>query len=202
MRSAADRAKFKDLMEKYRILLINAVHTDSEVETRYPNLGLAYLVSSVRKNIKDVEFEFRIIDSDIKKITDSFKPHIAGITSVSQNYHIALSYAQYLTDINIPVILGGIHVSFLPNTVPEYVAAACIGEGEASFSELINAFIKNDFDHATKNRIQGIVYWHEGRLITTSPRPVEANLDKIPLPARELLKINPHAYMFTSRGCP
>ena len=63
-----------------RVLLINAINTYAEVETRYPNLGLGYLAASVRKKISDAPIEFKIIDRNIQQVIKEFKPDLAGIT--------------------------------------------------------------------------------------------------------------------------
>jgi hypothetical protein len=48
----------KHFSEPLRILLINAVNASVEVESRYPGLGLAYLVSSVRKELPEANIAY------------------------------------------------------------------------------------------------------------------------------------------------
>ena len=70
-----------------KVLFINAINPLAEVERRYPNLGLGYLVSSLRNNFGQNTFNFKVIDNNIEKEILDFKPDIVGITSVSQNYN-------------------------------------------------------------------------------------------------------------------
>lgn len=197
------RTLIKKISKQYKVLLVNAINEDIEVETRYPNLGLAYLVAMARESLPEKKIDFKIVDHNVYKEADIYKPDLVGITSVSQNFNIAKDYAKYFKKRNIQVILGGIHITLLPQTLPRTCAAACLGEGEFTFIEIIKAFIK-DGRLTTKAlaKIAGLVYWHKGKLCKTGIRRMERNLDRIPLPARDLLPIGKHSYMFTSRGCP
>ncbi|MGD0088847.1 MAG: radical SAM protein, partial [Planctomycetota bacterium] len=51
-------------------------------------------------------------------------------------------------------------------------------------------------------KVPGVAFWHEGQLNCTPDRPLLTDLDRLPQPARDLLHIRRHTYMFTSRGCP
>ncbi len=186
-----------------RIMLINAINPQVEVETRYPNLGLAYLASSARKHLPKTRMRFWIEDRDIEKKAEAIQPDIACISSVSQNYNIAQRYSSHFAQQNIPVILGGIHISALPETIPLNVLAACVGEGEMTFVDIIAALDANKLDREHLADIPGLLYRNDdGQLHSTGPRPQIGILDDIPMPARDLLPISRHAYMFTSRGCP
>ena len=194
-------------MKKYvsqplRILLINAINPRVEVENRYPGLGLAYLVSSARKALPEANIEFRISDRDIIKTINDYRPDLVGITSVSQNFTIARGYADFCAGLGIPVIMGGIHISSLPECLPASAAAGCRQEGEVTFVELIKAFLDDKFNTEALAHIPGISFWESGHLRHNEDRPAVDDLDQLPMPARDLLNIRSHTYMFTSRGCP
>ena len=194
-------------MKKYvsqplRILLINAINPRVEVENRYPGLGLAYLVSSARKALPEANIEFRISDRDIIKTINDYRPDLVGITSVSQNFTIARRYADFCAGLGIPVIMGGIHISSLPECLPASATAGCRQEGERTFVELIKAFLDDKFNTGALAHIPGISFWESGHLRHNEDRPAVDDLDQLPMPARDLLNIRSHAYMFTSRGCP
>ena len=194
-------------MKKYvsqplRILLINAINPRVEVENRYPGLGLAYLVSSARKALPEANIEFRISDRDIIKTINDYRPDLVGITSVSQNFTIARRYADFCAGLGIPVIMGGIHISSLPECLPTSATAGCRQEGERTFVELIKAFLDDKFNTGALAHIPGISFWESGHLRHNEDRPAVDDLDQLPMPARDLLNIRSHAYMFTSRGCP
>ena len=117
-----------------KVLFVRAVDVISEVESRYPGLGLAYLASSLKSHFGENYFDFKIMERgnevEVKKQISSFKPDIVGISSVTQNYNLAKNYAEYAQSQGIPVIIGGVHISMLPESLSEYMDVACLGEGE------------------------------------------------------------------------
>ncbi|HBM15197.1 MAG TPA: hypothetical protein DD381_02460 [Lentisphaeria bacterium] len=185
-----------------RILLINAINPNIEVESRYPNLGLGYLVASVHSFLRDKNIIFKIIDDNIHEVSEEFKPHLVGISAVSQNYSIAISLADYFVSKKIPVVFGGIHITNLPETLPQSVALACLGEAEQTFVDIVELFLKDSLIPSKLREIPGICFWDGNTLVKTEPRVFISDMDSIPIPARDMLPIRPHTYMFTSRGCP
>ncbi|MBF0499910.1 MAG: radical SAM protein [Candidatus Riflebacteria bacterium] len=185
-----------------KVLLVNAISPHVEVESRYPGLGLGYLAATARRELQDIAPEFAIVDRDVETFARDFQPNIVGISSVSQNFTIARSYADHFIRLGIPVIFGGFHVTALPKTLPEGVAAACLGEGEYTFVELLRAFMADGWNTKNLSNIHGIAFWNQGILERTPDRELITPLDRLPFPARDLLDIRPHSYLFTSRGCP
>ncbi len=96
----------------------------------------------------------------------------------------------------------------------EYIAAGAnvvlIGEGEQSLLEVINAF-ENGEDLST---IPGIAFQSTAGITKTASRPVIKDLDALPLPAWDLVDLEPYRKMWlnsagyfsinigTTRGCP
>ncbi len=164
-----------------KVLLINAINHQSP-DRLHPPLGLAYLAASLRKD----DIECRITNGGSDSVIRSFKPDIVGITSVSRNYNIAKSHASVAKHYNLPVIMGGVHISALPETMTDDMDIAVIGEGEDAVRELVFEYLQTGcFDCKTYE----------------SPELIKP-LDIIPFPARDLLNISKHASMITSRGCP
>jgi len=105
--------------------------------------------------------------------------------------------------------MGGYHVTFmdsdaLSNGVVDYIVR---GEGEEIFANLLNALEKGE----EVENIDGISYLKNGVYIRNKDAPPPQNLDKLPLPSRELLPLDKYnttvngykaANMVTSRGCP
>lgn len=167
-----------------KILFVNAINPLSEVQYRWPNLGLGYLASSVRAHFKN-EFDIRIVDRDVAKEIRDYKPDIVGITSVSQNYNYAKQYAAMAKSAGAFVIIGGMHISSLPGTMTPDMDVAVIGEGERVICDLLEMHL-------------------DGKPV---PRTMQADtlidpLDQIPRPARDLLNIRVQSSLFSSRGCP
>ena len=185
-----------------RILLASVVHPTSEVERRYPDLGLGYLAAALRKEF-GLDVDVRIIDKGYAKVIDDYQPHFIGLRAVSHNYNEAKKIAHMAHDAKIPVLMGGIHITALPQSLDSYMTLGCLGEGDETITALTRLFLtKREFRKEDLHQIPGICFWDGDELIFTDRRPPIANLDTIPLPARDLLPIKSHTYMFTSRGCP
>lgn len=187
----------------HRIMFINAIDMTKEIETNLPPLGLGYLASSLRNEFGHDRIEFKVIDRDIEQNINSFKPHIVGITSVSQNYNRAKKYAEIVKNYDLPVIIGGVHISALPYTLSSNMDVGVIGEGEKTIIDLFNLFLKKGhFDKESLENLSGIVFRKDDKIVVIEKQELIEPLDKIPIPARDLLKIRESTYMFTSRGCP
>jgi radical SAM superfamily enzyme YgiQ (UPF0313 family) len=97
---------------------------------------------------------------------------------------------------------------------PQYLAEGAdfviIGEAEQTLLELVNT-IKGGND---PSQIQGLAYLKSGEAVKTLGRPVLKDLDSLPLPAWDLIDINPYRDSWlenagyfsmnigTTRGCP
>ena len=187
-----------------KILFVNAINPFVEVEKRYPTLGLGYLISSIRSHFGTSIFEFKIINDNIEKEILHFKPHVVGITSVTQNFDIAKEYAKLCKSKDLRVIIGGIHISMLPQSLTPDMDIGVIGEGEKTIIDIFELLLKEDkFNEDALCNIKGIVYRSKDETLHfTEKRELITPLDNITLPARDLFTINKHSYLFSSRGCP
>jgi anaerobic magnesium-protoporphyrin IX monomethyl ester cyclase len=167
-------------------------------------LGLAYLKSYTGAELPSVDVRiFQHMDALIES-----RPDCVGIGSTTQDFAVAQQYVRRAhEEIGCPVLLGGVHISLLPETLP-YGAIGCIGEGEETLTDLMRIFLRrHKFEPTDLSRVNGLVYWdEEGRLVRTEQRSLMTSLDRLPLPDRKALGIKPGEhetlYMFTSRGCP
>ncbi len=171
---------------------------------QYPPLGMGYIASYLRKyhgtqRIKIVE---RLFEYNINTLVKRYKPDIVGISSTTQEYNTACEIAAELKKIdrNILVVVGGHHISSVPNSLAKDIDIGVIGEAEETFTEIVRAHEKGDPSQFEK--INGIVYWKNGQLSMTEKRNLIQPLDKIPFPARDLMKISFYTHMLSSRGCP
>jgi len=184
-------------------MFINAIDVTNKIATALPPLGLGYLASSLRKEFGPDRIRFKIIDRAIEQEIEEFNPDIVGISSVSQNYNRAIEYAGIAKKYNLPVIVGGVHISALPSTLTSDMDVGVIGEGEGTIIDLVNLFVEEGhFERKALPGIDGIAFRREGETVVTEKRKAVEPLDEIPMPARDLLKIKERTYMFTSRGCP
>ena len=187
-----------------KFLFIMAIEPSKGVEIRYPPLGIGYLVSSLRKRFGEKAIGFKLVNSNVEQEIIGFKPDIVGISSVSQNYNKAISYAKVAKKYKLPVICGGVHISMMPSSLTRDMDVGVIGEGEETICDIFELFRREgELAKSDLQKIKGIIYWDsDGGIATTDKRELICPLDNIPFPARDLFSIQPTTYMFTSRGCP
>ena len=186
-----------------RLLFINAIF-HRQIETVTPNLGLGYLSAMLKQRFGKDHFEIRVIDRDIEKTLDSFKPHVVGISSVTQNYSLARKYAKEVKSRGIPVFVGGVHISSIPSSLDPSMDFAVIGEGENTICNIIENFGKHgNFSNPDFFKIPGLLVRRGGKLLNTGPVESIAPLDLLPFPDRDVIPWDPHhASIFSTRGCP
>jgi anaerobic magnesium-protoporphyrin IX monomethyl ester cyclase len=195
---------------KQRLILIQA----NERQQGAPSLGLAYLASYLREKIKDIEVIIKeIIPQDWHEI-EELLPTIIGISVLTHQFPDAVDFMKKLKEnMNVPIIIGGSHISACPQLLPECCDIGVIGEGEETLYEII---AKKAFTPDKLSYIKGIAYHQNGKVIVNPLRPLIKNINDIPFPARDLLNMKhylkgqnvfgPHfgrgTHLFTARGCP
>lgn len=185
-----------------------------------PPLGLAYIASYIRKygGFNDII----IVDKEdaLKRIKKE-KPDVVGFSSMTYEFHNVNAFAGIIKkEFNVPTIIGGIHISALPQHLSRSnFDLAVLGEGEQTMLELMQVYEKyGEFPKNELKRINGVAFRGNGKVFITKPREFIEPLDKIPYPARDLLKmkdwyLTPRRTQFqenigiytsalTSRGCP
>lgn len=188
-----------------RLLLVWAVRRKNEWSyIPRPALGLGYIASYLRRYHDNIDIRIieRSYEYDIKELIKRYKPDIVGISSTTQEYSAAIDIAKKVKEenVNILVVVGGHHITALPIHLNRNMDIGILGEGEETFDEVIREYENNNLDEPGK--ISGIVYWKDGNIIETKRRNLIKPIDKIPFPARDLLKIEKVTHMMTSRGCP
>ena len=189
-------------MEKIKLAFILATADDIR-ETYFKPLGLGYIKSFVSRSLPSIEIK---IFEDVDKLIRS-SPDCVGISVSTENFSLALKYVEEIKKrTKCPIILGGVHISLLPESLPKNTIG-CIGEGEETVKELLELLLKEkSFPENELYNVKGIVFWNsEGKLVRTPLRDLIRPLDSIPFPDRQALGIRGHVenlYIFTSRGCP
>ena len=127
---------------------------------------------------------------------------VVAMSTLSQDFGTAKIIAQDIKQKHpaASIIMGGQHVTWLHETLIPEMDFAVIGEGEQTFLELIRYFI-NGKKEEDLFKINGIVFWKDGVLVTNPRRELIENLDDLPHPFREDLYKANNRHIFTSRGC-
>lgn len=176
---------------------------------KLPPLGLAYLAAACRKH-----HEVSIVDLQVEEKRrfqeELARCDIVGITATTNTFPEALKIAQEAKKAGRIVVMGGYHATFQDEEALQsgYVDYVVRGEGEEIFALLLNALESG----APREGIPGISFLQDGILVRTpSPLPPQ-DLDALPFPARDLLRLSkywmtqlegePLVNVITSRGCP
>jgi anaerobic magnesium-protoporphyrin IX monomethyl ester cyclase len=191
----------------------------------YPPLGTIYAAAVLRQagyDVSIVDTMFFHSPNEISEALEKIKPDVVVIYDDGFNYltkmcltnmrEAAFRIAQLAKDIGCTVIVSS---SDATDHCDEYlnkgVNFIVIGEGEITLLQLV--------DHLTKqegivNDIGGLAYSKEGKTIKTAKREVLRELDSLPMPAWDLINIEPYKNTWlknwdyfsmnvaTTRGCP
>lgn len=170
-----------------------------------PPLGFLYIISFTKKYFPGhVDF---VISDNLNNIELQGKnsPDIIGLSSVTESFSYATELARKIKNLNsnIPVIMGGPHISAIPSQLPDEFDIGVTGEGEITFLKLLELYRDNgSFPVKELYNIDGICFHNERGEITVNParNPIE-NLDIIPVPDRKLISPGSITHIITSRGC-
>jgi len=166
-------------------------------------LGIGYLEKYISKSLPEV----KVIFAEVLEELIQAKPDIIGISSTTENYHIAINNAIKIKEkLGIPVILGGIHISLLPESLQDCFDLAVIGEGEITLVEVLKLYIRNgSFNKTEMKEIPGLLFKENGALFQTQNRQVVDNLDSLPKPVIDELPFYNSKMVgciVSARGCP
>jgi anaerobic magnesium-protoporphyrin IX monomethyl ester cyclase len=173
-------------------------------------LGLITLATILKQQGEhDLMIDDSSFDRDTSRIEArviSEQPDVVGITVLTDFIPAVRNILKAAKKIGATTVLGGPHPTILPEETFAHLPDTdyiIIGEGEYSFPALLNG-LKN----GGVSDIPGLVFRENGIVTFGPPREIIPDLDKIPIPDRELLPthkrylsvgaLNIHA----ARGCP
>jgi len=133
---------------------------------------------------------------------------LVGISTITPTAPEAYRLGDHFRARGLPVVLGGPHVSFLPEEALEHADFVIRGEGERSFPLLVDALNGK----ASLEDVPGLSFRHNGR-VRNNPLPeLLEDLDSLPFPDFRLLDTGGRRLggpfgrqiipLQTSRGCP
>lgn len=194
---------------------------DSAMLSHTRPMNLAYLASMLRTS----DFDVKICDYEttpfskqhLHNVLQQIRPMVAAITCTTPTIHTAAALAEAIKACapEVTTVVGGAHASALPDqTMLAFPAFDYLvfGEGEITLLELCIRLR----DGGRDDSIKGLVFREGGIVMATEARPLVADLDSIPFPARDLIDFTTQAghssrgfsnklrstELFTSRGCP
>jgi anaerobic magnesium-protoporphyrin IX monomethyl ester cyclase len=152
--------------------------------------------------------------TDVLAYLEAGRFDVLGISATTAVFEQATALARAVKSAHgdIPIVVGGPHVSALPLQALEEESFdyAVVGEGEETLRCLLEA-LEPDGELAS---VLGLVYRWKGEVRVNPVRPLIDDLDSIPMPAYDLIpdlrtyspppftyRIRPVANVMTSRGC-
>jgi len=167
----------------------------------HPHTGIGYLSESLKTNgIETSVIDLRLSSRDqLHKRVQDFRPDLLGVTMMTYHHNLAYEVVADLKQYNIPIAIGGPHVSTTSQTAIDECKAdfGFLMEGERSLVQFCKGV-----DYAS---IPGFIYQRDGRYVINPPRVID-DLDSLPFPKYEDLDLTAYGRaripIFTSRGCP
>jgi radical SAM superfamily enzyme YgiQ (UPF0313 family) len=189
-------------------------------------LGILYLAAALRR-ARPGRDELRVLDAgrqglsvaDLGRMAGEWEPRVVGLSALTPEASAvhAIAAAVRARAPGATVVVGGPHATAAPGDLlaDPNIDVVCLGEGEQTFSELIDALDCG----ACLEGVAGLaVRDGAGQVTLTARRALVAELDSLPWPAWDLVDLpgysrsrnmnggmlaaRPYAGLFTSRGCP
>lgn len=152
-----------------------------QIKFKFPPLSVLTLAASTPE-----EIEVSIIDENLERIDFDTEADLVGITIMTPQAMRAYQIADQFRTTGRKVVLGGFHVSHLPDEALHHADAVVIGEGDGIWKEVLK-----DFQESKLKKI-----YRDEELVS---------LSEMKIPPRGLVKEK--GYLFTNtiqttRGCP
>ncbi len=170
---------------------------------KMPRLGLPLLAAVLQRDlgIKPKIYFQELGNMDWDEVVTSDLVGISTITTTAPEAFKILARIKEAS--SIPVVMGGAHVTFLPDEALENGADFVVrGEGEYAMRELVRMLMTGDDDYGS---IPNLSYRVGERFVHNQESAQLKHLDDLPWPdltmieGHEKLRIVP---IMTSRGCP
>ena len=147
---------------------------------KLPRLGSLLLATLLRDRGYDTESVFMDTPSLFARRTEA---DLVGISAITPTAKSSYKVADFFRARGVPVVMGGPHVTFLPEESLEHADFCIAGEGESGLPMLADAL-----NHGSSlEGVPGLI-WREGGVIRVNPtaEPVK-DLDSLPFPDFSLL---------------
>lgn len=193
-------------MKYKKVLLIRTSLSHAWVGAVSPPVGIAYLVEALKKH----DCQCRVIDTAlgygparICREIELFRPDVVGISMLTYKYRESYKLISHVKHRypNIPVIVGGAHVSTLREDVLRLCESAdygFVGESEESLVEFCQG--------KEPSQIKGLIYRDNGDVVYAGDRKPILDLDTVSWPKDYGIDLNKYLskeiLILSSRGCP
>jgi radical SAM superfamily enzyme YgiQ (UPF0313 family) len=149
---------------------------------RYAPLTLTTLASLIPP---ELNAEVTLVDEGIEEINLDFKTDLVGISAITGTAPRAYELAAHFRRRGIPVVLGGVHPTLMPEEAALHADAVVAGYAEQTWPQLLRDFVAGCLQ-PRYNQAAGL------------------SLDNLPFPRRDLLPARQYTLTHTieaTRGC-
>ncbi len=164
-----------------------------------PRLGILILATMMKNRGWDAQLIVEDLTSiDYNALSDA---DIVGISTITPTSINSYTIANMIRRMGITVIMGGPHVTFLPEEALEYSDFVIRGEGEIPLMRFVDAW-ETDRDYGS---VPNLSYREGDAYIHNPMRSFDNNLDQLPISDFSLMKDGAKLKVLpvqTSRGCP
>ncbi|MBI3910632.1 MAG: radical SAM protein [Armatimonadetes bacterium] len=166
---------------------------------RLPRLGLPMLGATLkRRGCEVVEFCEDLAPIDWREVAAA---DLVGISTTTSTAPAAYNVARFCKSHGIPTLIGGPHVSFLPEEALQHCDYVVRGEADETIEELMDVLEAGEAPVG----VRGVSYRDGEHLVHNPARPAPHDMDALPYPdlslirGRDRISTTP---IMTSRGCP
>ncbi|MBI5486819.1 MAG: radical SAM protein, partial [Deltaproteobacteria bacterium] len=172
-----------------------------------PRLGLPVMAAMLNARGHETKVYVPQLESLLPHTLEILRADLVGISTLTPSAPEAYELARWVRRANrlrsreVPIVLGGPHVTFLPDEGLQHADFVVRGEGEHTILELVQALESG----GDLSAVLGLS-WHDGETVRHNPdRPLEKDLDALPF--ADLTTIQGyrklrHLPIAVSRGCP
>jgi len=189
-------------MPHMKIALVEAISKSTHVYSRayLPRAGVATLGAVLKQLGYPVDIFIHTLSAGEEKQLESYD--VVGIGSLSSTIEEAYRLADRLKESRVTVVMGGPHVTFMPEEAILHCDFVVLGEGEGALPALLSAMEnKTPFEN-----VRGIVFKRpDGAIHYTGPSDF-VDYKSMPSPdfmlSPKVTAKNIPPMITTSRGCP
>ena len=189
-------------MSEYKIALVEAVSDLTHVYSRtcLPRVGLATIAAVLTKNGYKCDLWINPMTETDKKSLDDYD--LIGIGSLSSTIKEAYNLADILRETGKKVVMGGPHVSFMPEEALSHCDYVVRGEGDETFLSLVKILEEG----AVPNGLKGISYKSNENIFQHNEIHDPVDFTQVPSPdftlSPQIQAGDIPPIVVTSRGCP
>ena len=100
---------------------------------------------------RDLNIDFRLVDESIDAVPLDDQADLVGISVLTGTAPRAYALAKHFRLRGIPVVLGGVHVTIMPEEVMHHADSVVLGPAERTWPQLLRDFSKGHLDRVYKN---------------------------------------------------